>query len=932
MSRISQKLKSLSLKQTVLLVFGWIISLLLVASVLTSRWVLVAVLATTFLLYISVLVVLVLRQLEYRLSADHLSGLLLAPGGGVVRAQSLTSDRKSRKKSDVVLRQTWGSVGFYAELNARKSKYLGKQIVRSRYVDGRDVLAHVITKGRMDMLQFRDLLDAYRAPVKRKAVVAEAFKFNGDALREMARVLYRQDLSVGDRLDAIACYELLYDVHGARSLSQHDVDWFLASLLGIDDEDGFRRWVDRLGLAAQGSINYPFLLANANNPWRKGSLEHLGRWNEIVSGVYEGSGVPAPRVRCLDGVAFQQIDVDPASEAEGPLISVIMPMYNPGPEALWSVRSIINQSWKNLELIVVDDGSTEGRDVIREIESIDERARVVALSNNQGAYSARNEGLKVARGELVTCHDADDWAHPLRLELQAKDLLSEADTVANISSLCRVDRNLEFKNRNSIANPNFVYPAFVTLMFKRAPVLEKVGFWDRVRKAGDSELISRIKLVFDQDIPVVRPRLPLTFAMLDENSLSGRELFRGYLHPERGIYQRRYSEWHADIRNGTASGYMPAQGERIFQAPPSFLPVVEATRFDVVFVSELGFTGGNANSLLHEITICLDAGLRVGIVRARNLLFVGATAEREPIEPIRALIRSGRVAEVALTTRCDASLVMVRWPACFQYLPQLEFGIRARNTIVIANHVPYETGNVRHFYDIQKVLDNAKRAFGPDPLWAPMSAVIRALCKPHLAPSQLLDIDWVAVLEGSASALRPRTEPVSSVPVLGRHSRDDHLKWPETRKALLDAYPVDGELSVRVMGGITKLLVAGLITADEASTWVVYEFNELPPADFLKTIDFFVYFPHRELVEAFGRVIMEALASGAVVVVPRHFEPIYGDACVYADPPEVRSLVAALYGDWDAYLAQSRRGQDFIRLNCTPDAYVRRLRALGVAV
>lgn len=929
MNSLSRKLRSISPKQALLVLLAVAIAVSFAAAALTSNWELAAVLAAASLLYLSLVAILVLRQMEYRLSPDNreLFGALRTSASPEAGANA---GGRKKSRSSLTLRPVWGAVGFYAELNAKKSKYLGKQLVRSRYVDGRDVLAHVVTKSRMDINQLRGLLDAYRAPIKRKDVVATAFEFNGDALREMARVLYRQDLSVADRLDAITCYELLYDIHGARSFSQHDVDWLLATLLATHNINGFQEWVARFGLAAEGSVNFPFLMANAINPWHQDTAEGLSEWNALLSGIYRSSSIPPAQVEESEGSPLQLLKAGDHGAVEGPLVSVIMPVYNPGPEAELAVRSILRQSWRNLEILIVDDGSSEGLGTLSRIQALDDRITLTRMPKNRGAYSARNEALRIARGELVTCHDGDDWAHPMRIELQAKDLLAREDAVANISSLCRVDRNLEFKNRNSISNPNFVYPAFVTLMFKRHPIVEKIGYWDSVRKAGDSEFISRIKLVFGQDIQVVEPRVPLTFALLDQDSLSGSELFRGFLHPERSLYQTRYQEWHEDILSGTSSPFMSIDGDRLFAAPARFLPQVETHEYDVVFVSELGFTGGNANSLLHEIMICLDAGLKVAVARARNLLFVGVTAERKPIEPLRELIRSGRITEITLATPCETRLVMVRWPACFQYLPEIEFGIKAQKSIVIANHVPYETGNVRHFYDIQQVLGNVEKAFGAKALWAPMSAVVRRLCEPHLTQSQSLEFDWVAVLESSASTIEPRTEPVSSLPSIGRHSRDDHLKWPETRVAILGAYPIDGSFEVHVMGGVSKLLAGGLLTEDEMANWTLYDFNELAPTDFLRSIDFFVYYPHRELVEAFGRVIMEALTSGAVVIAPRHFEPTFGDACVYAEPAEVRQVVTALYGDWDSYLVQSRRGQDYIRRHCTPEAYVARLGTLGV--
>jgi len=911
------KLRSISARHWLFLVLSATTAVVAATAVWASSWRVGGYAAIAFFLYLSMLGIMTLRQLDYKLT----------------RVESgRTKPHAAKSKKGLITRASWGAVGFYAELNARKSVYLGKQIVRSKYVDGRDVLAHVATKGRFGMAHVRDMLDAYRADIKRKAVVNEASRFNGDALREIGRVLYRQDLSLVDRLDAATCYELLFDIHGARAFTQYDVDWFLATWLALRDYESYYRWVGRFGSAARDSVNHPLLMANACNPWvnQNGSYEE---WARYVGALYKPTGVPPVHVTDGSTPVISRLVAAHKGKASGPLVTVLMPMHNPGEEARFSVRSIISQSWEELEVIIVDDGSTDNVALFDDFARLDSRVHVVTLPKNRGAYSARNAGLRIARGEFVTCHDADDWAHPMRIESQVRDLVEDPRKIANTSDLCRVDANLEFKNRNSTANPNFVFPAFATLMFRRRPVVERLGYWDSVRKAADSEFISRMKLAFDTEIRSVSPGVPLTFALLEQESLSGRDLFRGFLHPERKIYQARYREWHAQIESGEVSPYMPeGEAARRFMAPPSFLPSVSRPVFDVVFVSELGFTGGNANSLLHEIMICVNAGLRVGIARARNLLFVGAVAEREPIAPLRELITSGTITEISLASDCATDLVIVRWPACFQYVPELKYGVVAQRAIVVANHVPYETNNIRHFYDVQRVMSNVGRVFSAVPKWAPQSAVIRALCAPHLAADQLLDFDWVGVLGGADADLPRRISPVGKVPVIGRHSRDDHLKWPSDRAALLQAYPCDDTISVCVMGGIERLVSRGEVSAEDVAGWTVYEFGAMPPTEFLQKLDFFVYFTHDDLVEAFGRVIMEALASGAVAIVPRQFESIFGDACVYAAPSEVRAIVMELYDDWDRYLVQSRRGQEYVLRNCTSVAYLKRLSRLGVSV
>jgi glycosyltransferase involved in cell wall biosynthesis len=114
-----------------------------------------------------------------------------------------------------------------------------------------------------------------------------------------------------------------------------------------------------------------------------------------------------------------------------PLISVIMPVYNCEKTIETAIRSILSQTYSNLELIVVDDASTDStKTVVDNMMKKDPRVRLVdaeddphrfdaRLNRNINAgYSARNTGFKHAKGECVTFQDADDASLLNRLEIQ----------------------------------------------------------------------------------------------------------------------------------------------------------------------------------------------------------------------------------------------------------------------------------------------------------------------------------------------------------------------------------------------------------------------------------------------------------------------------------------------------------------------------------
>lgn len=94
------------------------------------------------------------------------------------------------------------------------------------------------------------------------------------------------------------------------------------------------------------------------------------------------------------------------------LISIIVPVYNVEKYLRECLDSIVKQTYKNIEVILVDDGSTDGSgDICEEYARFDERIRIIH-QENQGVSIARNNGITAANGEYVMFVDSDDWIEP----------------------------------------------------------------------------------------------------------------------------------------------------------------------------------------------------------------------------------------------------------------------------------------------------------------------------------------------------------------------------------------------------------------------------------------------------------------------------------------------------------------------------------------
>jgi glycosyltransferase involved in cell wall biosynthesis len=124
----------------------------------------------------------------------------------------------------------------------------------------------------------------------------------------------------------------------------------------------------------------------------------------------------------------------------GAPVSVVIPAFNRAASIGAAIASVLRQTWADFELIVVDDGSTDGT-LEAAARVPDPRIRLVANPGNLGAAAARNTGIREARGAWVAFQDSDDEWLPLKLEKQMARLLAPgADFVAGFCGMMVIGR------------------------------------------------------------------------------------------------------------------------------------------------------------------------------------------------------------------------------------------------------------------------------------------------------------------------------------------------------------------------------------------------------------------------------------------------------------------------------------------------------------
>lgn len=674
--------------------------------------------------------------------------------------------------------------------------------------------------------------------------------------------------------------------------------------------------------AARGTIsralasesNADLFLANAN-------LETSGpakvEWINKALQLHEMTGVSLDDSTghpLLDSIKSAQAPEEQVELSSSAKVSVIMPVFNAQDVIQTSLDSVLSQTWSNLEVLVVDDcSSDETVALVEEYAKRDPRVQLMGTETNGGPYVARNLALKAATGDFVTCHDADDWSHPEKIERQVRHLLENPSVIGNTSQLARVTPELEFYRRG---NPGFyIFSSMPSFMFRREPVIGAVGYWDCVRFGADTEFVRRLKKIFGEARIVNVETGPLSFQRQSASSLTGNKFFgyHGYFAGARREYFEAHNYFHDTAKS---LRYEFPQDERPFAIPEPMWPVREARKnerrhFDVILASDFRLMGGPTSSNVEEIKAQKRMGLRTGLVKMSRY---DLNPNRKINPEVRELLDGDDVQMLVYGEKVSCDVLVLRYPPILQDWQRFVPNVEAKSIHVIVNQTPMrdygDEGELA--YEIGRCEKHLQRYFGKAAVWHPIGPLIREALHQHhaeeLAEITLSDEDWPNIIDVE-EWWRGSRPPRGRRPRIGRHSRDAEVKWPADRNELLAAYPDSDDYEVHVMGGakVPERVLGGL-----PENWRVLGFGEVHPKDFLSTLDVFVYYTHPDWVESFGRSIFEAMAVGVPVILPPVFRSLFEEAAIYAEPSEVKENIDRLMTDDDYYEAQVKVARDYV--------------------
>lgn len=360
---------------------------------------------------------------------------------------------------------------------------------------------------------------------------------------------------------------------GHRTLS--NPSWFhflfeLTTRRGLIESASTLLEVYRGSVTKEGKTNED-LCFDSNLAFRRADFAEQ---NRKLSEVFAAYGLSQTKLKD-PGKPFSVLnlesDAPAAIRAETPLVTVLIATFNTEATIGAVCRSLLAQTYGNLELVVVDDASTDlTREIVREFTETDKRVRLLTLEENQGTYTAFNHGLRAAKGEFVTCQGADDWAHPEKISTLVSALQENPDAVATKTRKVRCAESDGLESSPT----GYITRDISSLTYRREVVTRELGYYDTVRCSGDTEFLQRLRYRFGTNSIL---NLPAVTGVCDwsSNGLTGGQRFAvqgPFASPARTEYRRCFRTWHEKARLcGDLHIPFPQNGRK-FPAPDEVLP------------------------------------------------------------------------------------------------------------------------------------------------------------------------------------------------------------------------------------------------------------------------------------------------------------------------------------------------------------------------
>lgn len=761
--------------------------------------------------------------------------------------------------------------------------------LRYRYTESPDLLAYLASRGELDYV---GVLQMAREVLAGNVTVEEtAAAFDLDALDALVRLMAGRKLLDGDFSEPADLSQVVRLIRGDTELDELSLRIEGQVNLAEGRRDHVRTILD-------DDLDYDtewILSTELAHPIHGASLEESVGWLALFNRRFTDFGHLPVAIADGPGAAFDRLRVDVPGERyvdgpDTPLVTVVMAVYKPDQSFRTAVESLTAQTWRNLEILIVDDCSPPQYDeLLREVTALDPRIRFARMPENGGTYLIRNAAIARARGAFVAFQDADDWAHPERIETQVRPMLDDPHVV---STHCRCVRVFDDLHTLSVGMNSFRRGEASTV-FRRDVVVRVMGGFDATRKAADNEFYDRLDATFGPEANIDLQDV-LVATQLTPGSLSRDDFRFSWHHPARAAYVQARGHWHREIEAGRTEANIGLGGPRKIPAPHFHLTgqSAPAATADLLWI-------GDWRDRIEEQThaaalVAATAGRWSTLVaHAEDIRF--AQKKRRPFsDDLLRLQAEGRTRQVLWPEETHAEVVMVTDPMLLSLTrPRKDVGITAERVVVVAGMLAADGGLP---YDPATIERAAHRMFRADVAWLPAHAGIAA----------------ALVTAGASRVLEPA---VVAPPLAVQRRRTPELRGgqrlvigvthPAPDAELVPWLPADETFDVRVRWGGPAVRA---VPFRHREGWLRFDHTMSEP-DFLAQLDVYLLIPGDSV--AMPGAAHAAMAQGAVVLADPSYEPLFGDAAVYAAPDGAHVRLKELLAEPDAVMEQRERGYVF---------------------
>lgn len=413
--------------------------------------------------------------------------------------------------------------------------------------------------------------------------------------------------------------------------------------------------------------------------------------------------------------------------SKGPKVSIILPAYHAEKGIQIAIESILGQSWENMELLIVDDCSPDNTlEMVHAYAKKDNRIKVFSTEKNSGPYVARNIALEAATGEFVTINDADDWSHTDKIRIQVEHLMKHPSVLGNTSEQVRLTEDGQFYRRG---NPGkYIFSNMSSFMFRREPVMEKLGYWDSVRFAADGEFIRRFIKCFGNEALIHLKSGPLSFPRQSVSSLTSSSAFgySGFFMGVRKEYVESFTAYHKAAKT---LYYPPYQTERLFPVPEPMIPTYkkQVRHYDLIMMLDINDQSQSRINLLEKEFIELKKlNLVVGIVK-KTIYNLSKKEDVELSQQVRNLIKEYELPVIVYGESVTCDILMIRSAKLMhnwqKYLPK----IQTKSCLILIDELPKMTydGDSKHAYNFRQSMHNIMIQYDKKGRWYPLNQSIR---------------------------------------------------------------------------------------------------------------------------------------------------------------------------------------------------------------